>query len=140
LSALLLGQPAAAHVDVRPGVVEQGAVAELRVELPQLREGPGPERLVVEGAGIEVLSTGLQERFGPETRWLVRLRAHGPPGRVPIVLRAIFPDGRAVEVDSALTVVPAAADEPFPVAGVIVGVLLAVGFAAAALRLARRKA
>ena len=59
---------------------------------------------------------------------------------VPIVLRAIFPDGEAVEVDSALTVVPAAAGEPFPVVGVIVGALLAVGFAAAALLLARRKA
>ena len=115
-------------------------MTELRVELPRLREGRGPERLVVEGAGIEVLSTGLQERAGPETRWLVRLRADGPPGRTQIMLRAIFPDGRAVEVDSALTVVPAATDEPFPVAGVIVGGLLAVGFAAAALRLARRKA
>ena len=127
-------------MDVRPGVVEQGVVVELRVELPQLREGPAPERLVVEGAGVEVLSTGLQGRAGPETRWLVRLRAEGPAGRVPIVLRAIFADGRAVEVDSALTVVPAAAGEPFPVAGVVAGALLAVGFAAAALRLARRKA
>lgn len=128
-------------MDVRPGVVEQGAVTEIRVELPQLREGPAPERLVVEGAGIEVLSTGLQGRAGPETRWLVRLQADAPPGRVPIVLRAVFADGRAVEVDSALTVVPAAADEPFPVAAVIVGVLLAVGFAASALLLlARRKA
>ncbi len=127
-------------MDVRPGVVEQGTVTELRIELPQLREGRAPERLVVEGAGIEVLSTGLQERAGPETRWLVRLRADAPPGRVPIVLRAVFADGAAVEIDSALTVVPAAAEEPFPVAGVTAGVLLAVAFAVAALLVARRKA
>jgi hypothetical protein len=137
---LVLGQPAAAHVDVRPGVVERGAVVELQVELPELRQGPAPVGLEVEGAGIEVLSTRLLGLAGRESRWLVRLRADGPPGRVPIVLRAGFADGRAVEVDSALTVVPPAAGEPFPVAGVVAGVLLATAFAASALFLARRKA
>lgn len=140
LAALLSAQPAAAHVEVRPGVVERGAVAELQVELPELRPGPPPIGLEVEGAGIEVLSTRLLGLAGRESRWLVRLRADGPPGRVPIVLRAGFADGGAVEVDSGLTVVPRAAGEPFPVAGIVAGLLLAAGFAASALFLARRKA
>ena len=127
-------------MDVRPGVVERGAVAELRVELPRLRAGPAPVRLEVEGPGIEVLATRLQGLAGAETHWLVRLRAAGPPGRVPIVLRALFADGEAVEVDSALTVVPATAAKPFPVVAIVVGGLLAAAFAASALFLARRKA
>ena len=51
-----------------------------------------------------------------ETAWSVRLRATGATGAVPVVLRAIYPDGRSVEVDQQLTVVPAA-EVRLPVAG-----------------------
>ena len=74
-----------------------------------------------------------------ETAWSVRLRATGATGAVPVVLRAIYPDGRSVEVDQQLTVVPAA-ECGFPWPGVVVGTFLAVGVAGAALFLARRKA
>jgi hypothetical protein len=126
-------------VDVRPGIVEQGEVTALRIELPQLRPGPAPERLEVAGDGLDVLSTRLDELAGAETRWTVRLRATTPPGRLPVALRAVFADGAAVEVDSALTVVPAPEQAPFPVAAAIAGVGLAAGVAFAALFLARRK-
>jgi hypothetical protein len=139
LLVLLSGQPAYAHVDVRPGVVERGVVTELRVELPLLREGAPPERLVVEGNGIELLSARLQGRVGPETRWSVRLVAAAPPGRLPVVLRAVFPDGETVDVDYALTVVPRAGDAGLPAGGLALAVLLAVGAAALFLRAARRK-
>ncbi len=139
--ACLTGEPAAAHVDVRPGVVAAGAATELRVELPQLRAGAAPPtRLDVEGEGVEVLASRLQALVGPESRWTVRLRVAGPPGRRPIVLRARYADGRSVDVDSALTVVPAPERGGFPVLPVLAGLGLAGGLAAAALLLARRRA
>lgn len=133
-------QPALAHVDVRPTLVEQGSLAELRVELPPLRPGPRPERLELEGQGIEVLAVRMQAVSGPETVWTVRLRANGPPGVTPLVLRAVYADGKSVEVDQQLTVVPAPEGAGFPWPGVVVGALLAVAFAGAGLYLARRKA
>ena len=59
---------------------------------------------------------------------------------MPIVLRAVYADGRSVEVDQSLTVVPASEEEGFPWPAAIVGVLLALAAAAAALLLARRQA
>lgn len=139
LLALVLGEPAYAHVDVRPGVVERGVVVELRVELPRLREGAPPERLVVDGDGIELLSSRLQGTAGPETRWTVRLVAVAPPGPLPVVLRAVFPDGERVDVDYALTVVPREGDSRLPPGGIALAVLLAVGATALFLRAARRR-
>ncbi len=133
-------QPALAHVDVRPRLVEQGSLAELRVELPSLRPGPRPERLELEGPGVEVLAIRMQAPTGPETVWTVRIRANGPPGVTPLVLRAVYADGRSVEVDQTLTVLPAPEGAGFPWPGVVVGALLAVAFAGTGLYLARRKA
>lgn len=133
-------EPARAHLDFQPSLVEQGAVAEIRIELPQLRPGGPPRRLEIEGPGIEVLSVGLQATLGVETAWSVRLRANAEPGVVALVLRAVFADGQSVEVDQQLTVVPADEGSGFPWPAAIAAALLAVSFAAVALRLARRRA
>jgi hypothetical protein len=143
LATLIAGataEPALAHVDVRPRLIERGTLADLRVELPPLRPTGQPERLEVKGQGIEVLSIRLQGKLGADTVWTARIRANGEPGVTPIVLRAVYPDGQSVEVDQQLTVVPAPEGAGFPWPGVVAGVLLAVSFAALALRLARRKA
>jgi hypothetical protein len=124
---------------VQPRLVEQGEVTQLRVELPRLRPGPAPQRIEVEGAGIDVLSTRLQGKKGSETVWSVRMRATGPPGQVPLILRAVYSGGEAVEVKNSLTVVPAAEASSFPWAVVAGGTLLALALAFAALRLARRR-
>jgi hypothetical protein len=137
--ALVLPQGAGAHVDVRPRLVKQGEIAQLRVELPQLRPGPAPQRIEVEGAGIEVLSTRLQGKKGSETVWTVRVRVKGPPGEVPLVLRAVYAGGETVEVKNSLTVVPGPDSSPFPWAIVAGGTLLALALAFALLRLARRR-
>ena len=117
----------------------QGQVADLAVELPQLRPGPAPTALELEAPRIEVLSTSLAGSVGAETRWRARVRALGPPGAVQVVLRAIYADGRSVEVDRTLTVVPAAVERHFPWPAAVAGALLAAAFAAAALLLARRR-
>jgi hypothetical protein len=142
LFALLAGQPAQAHVEVLPRLLVQGEVTELRIELPQLRAGAPPQRLEVEGQGLEVLASRRQAVVGVETRWTVRVRADTEPGSLPLVLRAVFADGESVVVDDAVTVVPpeAEARSAFPWVGAAVGAVLAVAFAAGALRLARRKA
>jgi len=138
----LAAGPAYAHLEIRPGLVEQGAISEVRIELPQLRPGSQPTRLEVEGAGIEILSTRPQGTVGvgSETAWSVRLRANAAPAVVPLVLRAVYADGRSVEVDERLTVVPAQAGPGFPWPGIVVGVGLALAFAGVSLYLARRKA
>jgi hypothetical protein len=140
LLALALAQGAWAHVDVQPRLVEQGEITQLRVELPRLRPGPAPQRIEVEGAGIDVLSTRLQGKKGSETVWTVRMRATGPLGQVPLILRAVYTGGVAVEVKNSLTVVPAPEASSFPWAVVAGGTLLALALAFAALRLARRRA
>jgi hypothetical protein len=124
---------------VQPRLVERGEISQLRVELPQLRPGPAPERIEIEGAGIKVLSTRLQGRKGSETVWSVQVRADAPPGQVPLILRAVYTDGEAVEVKNSLTVVPApeASSFPWPVAAG--GTLLALALALILLRLARRR-
>jgi hypothetical protein len=138
--ATLSADPASAHIVVRPDLIELGETVELQVELSRLRPGSPPETLELEGAGLEVLSTELEARVGAETRWRARVRATGSPGVVPIVLRAVYADGRSVEVDQSLTVVPESKEAGFPWPAAIAGVLLAVAAAAAALFLARRKA
>lgn len=141
LAALFLAaEPAHGHVDLRPRLVVQGELTDVRVELPRLRPGAPPNGLELEGDGIEVRSAALQGTRRAETFWTVRLRADAEPGVVPVVLRALYEDGRAVEVDQQLTVVPAPEGSSFPWAGVVAGALLAVAFAAVSLRLARRKA
>jgi hypothetical protein len=137
--ALVLPQGAGAHVDVRPRLVDQGEITQLRVELPQLRPGPAPQRIEVEGAGIDVLSTRLQGKKGSETVWTVRVRVNAPPGEVPLILRAIYAGGATVEVMNSLTVVPGPESSPFPWAVVAGGTLLALALAFILLRLARRR-
>ena len=118
----------------------QGETTDVLVELPQLRPGSPPSELEVEGEGIEVRSSRLESTVGSETQWLVRLRADTDPGVVPLVLRAVYGDGRSVEVDERLTVAPAPEASGFPWAGVVGGALLAAGFALLSLHLVRRKA
>ena len=143
LAALVLAlpvQPALAHLDIRPTLIEQGVTTDIRVELPQLRPGGPPDQLEVEGDGIEVISSTLQGTSGSDSVWTVRLRATAPPGAVPIVLRAVYADGRSVDVDQQFTVAPRPETSGFPWIGVMAGVALAVALAVLALRLARRKA
>jgi hypothetical protein len=145
LLALLLTEPALGHVDVRPRLVELGTVTELLVELPQLQAGPPPERLDVEGEGVEVLASMLQGVAGAETRWSVRLRVSPtvPPGELLLVLRAFFAGGKSVEVDGSIVVVPAAAEDAasgaFPWLGVVAGVAIGLALGVSALVLARRR-
>ncbi len=137
--ALVTAQGASAHVNVQPRLVEQGEITQLRVELPKLRPGPAPERIEVEGLGIEVLSSRLQGRKGSETVWSVRIRASGPPGEVPLVLRAVYAGGETVEVRNSLTVVPGPETSSFPWVAVAGGTVLALALALVLLRLARRR-
>ena len=139
LLALVTAEGAWAHVDVQPRLVEQGVITQLRVELPRLRPGPAPQRIEVEGAGLEVLSTRMQGKKGTETVWSVRVRADAAPGQVPLTLRAVYAGGEAVEVKNSLTVVPAPDASSFPWAAVAVGTLLALALALVLLRLARRR-
>ncbi len=120
-------------------------MAALTVEIPQLRAGDPPVRLGVEGEGVTFLTSSLQGAAGAETRWNVRVRVGEtvPPGELLLVLRAFFADGKSVEVDGAVTVVPPA-EEPaetgaFPWLGVVVGVTLALGVAVGVLVVSRRR-
>lgn len=140
LATVLSAQPALAHLVIQPTLLEQGVVTDVSVELPPLRPGSAPRRLEVEGDGIDVTSSDLQGTSGADTLWNVRLRATAAPGVVPIVLRAVYADGKSVEVDQQLTVAPAPEQSSFPWVVVVVGALLAFAFAAFTLRLARRKA
>ena len=144
LLALLLTEPALGHIDVRPRLVVQGMETVLRIELPRLRPGPPPVRLEVEGDRVAVLASSLREVAGVETRWSVRLRVDrsAPPGEVLLVLRALFADGKSVEADAGITVVPAAepaASRGFPWLGVVAGIAAALALAGAALLFARRR-
>ena len=143
LLALLLTEPAPAHVDVQPRLVELGKVTDLRIELPQLRAGAPPERLEVEGEGVSVLASELKGVVGTETRWNVRLRVGlaVPPGEQLLVLRALFADGESVEVDGSVVVVPPAQEGSgtFPWLAVAAGATIALALGVAALLLARRR-
>ena len=87
-----------------------------------------------------MISSDLQGTSGTDTLWKVRLRATAAPGAAPIVLRAVYADGKSVEVDQQFTVAPAPETSGFPWIGVVAGALLAVAVAVFSLRLARRKA
>ena len=87
-----------------------------------------------------MLAIRVQAPTGPETVWTVRIRANAPPGATPLVLKAVYADGRSIEVDQALTVLPAPEGAGFPRPGAVVGALLAFAFACTGLYLARRKA
>jgi hypothetical protein len=138
---LLSPGPARAHVDLQPRLVEQGRVVDLAVELPVLRPGAAPVRLEVEGPGVQVLSSRPAGVANGETRWIVRARIDSPPGPLAVVLRAVYPDGAAVEVKDSVTVVPASGGEGGPRWWlVLAGVVLAGGVAVAALIAMRRKA
>jgi hypothetical protein len=138
--ALLSAEPAAAHVDVRPDLVEQGEVADLVIELPLITPGPDIVRLEIEGDGIEVLSTRhLPDLPGPESQWSARVRVDAPIGRAPFVLRPIYADGDSVEFRQSFTVVPAEDAGSFPLAGVVVGTAVAVVVAVGGLVLLRRR-
>ena len=138
LLALVLTEPALAHVDVRPRLVELGVATELRVELRF-----DPVRLEVEGEGVTVLASSLQGAAGSETVWNVRVRVSRAvsPGELSLILRAVFADGRSVEVDAAITVVPPPeeASGAFPWLAVAAGVAVALAVAVATLVLARRR-
>jgi hypothetical protein len=138
--ALLLTEPSLAHVDVRPRLVEQGVPTALRIELPRLRAGAPPVRLEVEGDRVTILAGTLGGTIRGETVWNGDVRVDAEPGVLPVVLRAVYADGRSVEVDAALTVVPAEEKSSFPWTLAIVGVLLAVSLAIGLLAVARRRA
>ena len=69
----------------------------------------------------------------------MRLRATASPGEVPLILRAVYTGGEAVEVRDSLTVVPAPEGSSFPWAAVAGGTLLALALAFGLLRLTRRR-
>jgi hypothetical protein len=134
-------EPAQAHVDLQPRLVEHGQVVDLQVELPSLRPGAAPARLEVEGTGVEVLSSRTAGVAGGESRWLVRARIDSPPGPLALVLRAVYADGASVEVRDSLTVLPASGEDGGRRWWVwLAGVVLATGIAAATLIAVRRKA
>lgn len=144
LLALLPTEPALGHVDVRPRIVEQGKVAVLRIELPQLRPGAPPVELELEGDGVELLAGNRRQVAGAETVWSVRLRIgpSPPSGELPLVLRALFADGESVEVDSSVVVVAAQRPRPgrsFPWLPFVAAVTLALAVAAAVLIRSRRR-
>ena len=115
-------------------------MVELDVELPRLRPGAAPERLEVEGAGAcRCCRAGLPAPRAPRRR-AVRLRVESEPGRVALTLCPVYLDRRSVEVEDALTVVPAGESSGFPWLGAAVGTFLAVALAAGALLVARRRA
>ena len=137
--ATLSAEPAHAHLDLRPGLVQSGTALDLTVELPRLRPGGRPARLELEGDGLEVLSTRLVDGVGADTLWNVRVRVDSEPGTLPVVLRAVYADGRSVEVRTSLVVL---GDEEEPGFGWWTPALAAagaVGLAAAVLIVARRR-
>jgi len=111
LAALLAAGEAAAHVDVRPGLLESGTEVELLVELPELRPGEPPTALSVGGDDVRQLSSRPAGRAGQETQWSVRIAIDAPPGPAELLLTASFADGEVVEVRRAVTIVPATADD-----------------------------
>jgi hypothetical protein len=135
-------EPAYAHLDVRPGVVEAGRAVDLLVELPSLRPGSNPVALEVEGEGLEVLSTRLVDAVGGDTLWTARVRVDSDPGQLPLLLRAVYADGRSVEVGQALVVLPGEEEssDSFPWLAAVLVVAAAIALAVATLLLARRRA
>ena len=134
-------QPAAAHVEVTPGVLESGREVVLEIELPLLRPGPPPTSLAVSGRGVRQLAADAAGRAGVETRWRVRVRVDAEPGPLQLLLRASFADSRSVDVRQSLTVVPTRDSNGSSVPEVAAAATAAVGAALVALALvARRRA
>lgn len=139
VTVVLLGaSEALAHVDVSPGLLESGEEVELRVELPELRPGAVPTGLEVRGPGVRQLSSRADGSAGEETRWRVRVLVTAEPGPTEIVLRALFADGRPVDVRRTVTVVPAAAAEGPPLVAIGAAALALASLLGAAVLLRRR--
>jgi hypothetical protein len=131
-------EPAAAHVDVRPDLVEQGEVVEVRIEVPLIIPGPDLVELEIEGDGIEVLSTRKLDIVGPDSVWSARMRIDAPVGRATFVLRPRYADGASVVFRQAFTVVPPE-EESFPLAPVLAGGAVALALAAGGILLLTRR-
>ena len=131
---------AAAHVEVRPGLLESGREVELRVELPELRPDAAPTTLEIAGEGVRQLSSRPAGRAGEETRWRVRVLVTASPGPTTLSLRARFADGRSVVVRRTVTVVPASgpADTGTRVAAIAAAVVGLGAVLGAAVLLRRR--
>jgi hypothetical protein len=138
--AALSAEPAQAHLDVRPGVVEAGQTLDLLVELPRLRPGRRPVALELEADGLDVASTRLVSAVGGDTRWRARVHVDAEPGSVTLLLRALYADARSVEVEQTLVVLPREDADAFPWATVVVTGAAALALAAGLLLLARRRA
>jgi hypothetical protein len=138
--ATLPVEPARAHLDVRPGIVQAGAAVDLLVELPRLRPGPRPVGLEIEAAGLQVLSTRLVDAVGADTLWTARVRVDSQPGTLLVVLRAVYADGRSVEVDDSLVVLGDEEGSGFAWWLVALAAAAAVGLGALVLVVARRRA
>lgn len=139
LLALPTVEPASAHVEIRPALLERGEVTEIRVELPGIDPGAPVARLEVDGEGVEVLSTRRVGAGGPESQWSVRVRTGREPGPVSLVLRPVYADGAEAEFEQTLTVVPAR-EAPFPWTWVAGGVAAGAALGAALAFLRRRSA
>jgi hypothetical protein len=138
--ATLLPEPAHAHLDVRPGIVQAGTAVELLVELPRLRPGRRPVGLELEADGLEVLSTRLVDAVRTETLWAARVRVDSEPGTLPVVLRAIYSDGRSVDVNASLVVLGDEEESGFAWWKATLAAAVAVGLGGALLVVARRRA
>ena len=143
VAALALAGAAAAHVSVRPGLLETGRKATLRIELPELRPGLAPSALDVSGPGVRMLESSRAGRLGEESRWRVRVAVETEPGPLALILLARYPDGRSVTVRQTMTVLPARAaatsSRPVLAAGVGGLALLATVAAVVLFRRARRR-
>jgi hypothetical protein len=141
VTAALLAVPAAlGHVEVSPGLLETGGELELRVELPELRPDASPTGLEVSAPGVRQLSSSPAGRVGEETRWRVRVVVDAEPGPVTLVLRALFADGRSVEVRRTATVVPPGTDGGSPPVAAIAAAVLGLAALLGAAVLLRRRA
>ena len=138
VAALLVPLPAAAHLEISPGLFESGADVDLRIELPELRPGDAPTSLEVSGDGVRQLRSRAAGTVGRETRWEVRVHVAAAPGPTELLLRAGFEDGSTVEVRRVVTVVPPRGDEDrLPVAAAALAALGLAGLLAAAVFLRR---
>ncbi|HXH89537.1 MAG TPA: hypothetical protein VNI55_13145 [Gaiellaceae bacterium] len=142
LLALFLPAAAAAHVSVRPALLESGEEVLLRIELPGLRPGQDPSALAVSGPGVRAISSERSGRVGEESRWRVLVDVRTPPGPLPLLLVARYPDGRSVSVRQTLTVLPSETAEQGkpPVLALLLGLVGLVAAAVAALAVRRARA
>ena len=138
--AILPTEPARAHLDVRPGLVEAGTPVDLLVELPGLRPGERPTALELEGDGLEVLSTRLVDAVAGDTVWRVRIRVDTDPGTLRVVFRAVYADGRSAEASTSLVVLDDVEESELAWGTIALAVVAAACLGAAVLLLIRRRA